>query len=71
MGEIPEHRSHSQLQTWLRCQHQYYLSRVEQVPETPSLPMAAGNAVHSMLEKINHAAYERLQDVRGSQREDS
>lgn len=71
MGEIPPHRSFSQLQTWLRCQHQYYLGRVEQVPEKPSLPMAAGNAVHTLLEKINHAAYERLQDVGGKQRDSS
>ena len=66
VGEFPEHRSHSQLQTWLRCQHQWYLTRVEQVPERPSLPMAAGNAVHSMLEQINHAVYKRIQDERGT-----
>jgi ATP-dependent helicase/DNAse subunit B len=65
-GEFPEHRSHSQLQTWLRCQHQWYLTRVEQVPERPSLPMAAGNAVHSMLEQINHTVYKRMQDERGT-----
>jgi hypothetical protein len=66
MPVFPEHRSHSQLQTWLRCQHQWYLSRVEQVPERPSLPMAAGNAVHRLFEQINHRRYSALQDGTGN-----
>jgi ATP-dependent helicase/DNAse subunit B len=63
MRELPAHRSFSQLSTFLRCQHQYYLSKVQQVPETPAVYLAAGNAVHSMIEQLNHDLYGRMQDV--------
>lgn len=64
MNKPPAHRSFSQLQTWLTCQHQYYLSKIAQVPERPAVYLAAGNAVHAMLESINHRFYlEGLQDV--------
>jgi ATP-dependent helicase/DNAse subunit B len=61
--ELPAHRSFSQLSTYLRCQHQYYLSKVQQVPETPAVYLAAGNAVHSMIEQLNHELYQRSQGV--------
>lgn len=63
MRELPAHRSFSQLSTFLRCQHQYYLSKVQQVPETPAVYLAAGNAVHSMIEQLNHEIHGRMQDV--------
>ena len=63
MNEIPAHRSFSQLSTFLRCQHQYYLSKVAKVPETPAVYLAAGNAVHSMIEQLNLELYEVSQDV--------
>lgn len=60
---LPAHRSYSQLSTFLRCQHQYYLSKIAQVPEQPAVYLAAGNAVHSMIEAINHQRYGALQDA--------
>jgi ATP-dependent helicase/DNAse subunit B len=65
IGEIPAHRSFSQLSTFLRCQHSYYLGKVAQVPERPAVYLAAGNAVHSMIESLNHEIYQRMQGVRG------
>ena len=63
MNQPPAHRSFSQLSTFLRCQHQYYLSKVAQVPENPAVYLAAGNAVHSMIEQLNLDLYEVSQDV--------
>ncbi len=56
--EIPPHRSFSQLDTFRRCQHQYYLSKVAKVPEVPAVWLTAGNAVHTMLELVNRHIYE-------------
>lgn len=67
VADPPDHRSFSQLSTWLRCQHQYLLSRVHQVPETPAVYLAAGSAVHHLLELINREHYAALQDDRGSE----
>jgi ATP-dependent helicase/DNAse subunit B len=62
---IPTHRSYSQLTTFLKCAHQWYLSKVAQVPEQPAVYLVAGNAVHSMIEELNHDLYRaRLQDGR-------
>jgi hypothetical protein len=34
-----------------------------QVPERPAVYLAAGNAVHEMIERVNHDLYERrMQD---------
>lgn len=55
----PATRSFSQLQTFLRCQRQYFLSKVAKVPEQPSVAMVAGSAVHEQIEKLNHEIYER------------
>lgn len=55
----PEHRSFSQLSTFLKCAHQYYLSKIAQVPERPAVYLAAGNAVHEMIELVNHDLYKQ------------
>lgn len=62
MTDLPAHRSFSQLSTYLRCQHQYYLSKVAMVPENPAVYLAAGNAVHSMIEQLNLELYGAMQD---------
>ncbi len=53
----PAHRSFSQLSTFSKCAHQWYLSKVAQVPEHPAVYLAAGNAVHEMIERVNHDLY--------------
>lgn len=53
MNEAPAHRSYSQLSTFMRCQRQYYLSKIAQVPEQPAVYLAAGTAVHAMIEHVN------------------
>jgi hypothetical protein len=57
MNELPPHRSFSQLSTWQSCPQKYYLSKVAMVPEKPAVYLAAGSAVHSMLEWLNHELY--------------
>lgn len=58
----PEHRSFSQWKTFLACAHQYYLSKVAKVPEEPKVYLAAGSAVHELIEGMNHAFYaDRMQ----------
>jgi CRISPR/Cas system-associated exonuclease Cas4 (RecB family) len=60
---VPEHRSFSQLSTFLKCAHQYYLSKVAGVPEKPAVYLVAGKAVHELIELVNHDLYrERMQD---------
>lgn len=54
MNEAPAHRSYSQLSQFMRCQRQYYLAKIAQVPEHPAVYLAAGSAVHSMIEHVNH-----------------
>lgn len=58
MNTPPAHRSFSQLSTFLKCQHQYFLSKVAGVPERPAVYLVAGNAVHAALEAVNHDIYE-------------
>lgn len=66
--EFPQHRSFSQLSTFQKCAHQWFLSKVAQVPEKPAVYLAAGNAVHSMLEAVNHDLYQqRMQGGSGAQ----
>jgi ATP-dependent helicase/DNAse subunit B len=57
MRTPPEHRSFSQLTTYQRCPLQYYLSKVQQVPEKPAVYLVAGHAVHAMIENLNHDIY--------------
>jgi hypothetical protein len=62
MNELPPHRSYSQLSTWQSCPQKYYLSKVAMVPEKPAVYLAAGSAVHSMLEWLNHELYKKQLD---------
>jgi len=62
MNELPPHRSYSQLSTWQSCPQKYYLSKVAMVPEKPAVYLAAGSAVHSMLEWLNHEFYKKQLD---------
>jgi ATP-dependent helicase/DNAse subunit B len=55
MNNIPGHRSYSQLSQFARCQRQYYLAKIAQVPEKPAVYLVAGNAIHTILERINWA----------------
>jgi hypothetical protein len=57
MNELPPHRSFSQLSTWQSCPQKYYLSKIAMVPEKPAVYLAAGSAVHSMIEWLNHELY--------------
>jgi len=62
MDKLPPHRSYSQLSTWQSCPQKYYLSKVAMVPEKPAVYLAAGSAVHSMLEWLNHEFYRTQQE---------
>jgi hypothetical protein len=57
MLKPPAHRSFSQMSTFFKCAHQYYLSKIAQAPEQPAVYLVAGSAVHEMLEEVNHAIY--------------
>lgn len=59
----PQHRSYSQLTTFQSCPHKYYLSKIVQVPEQPAVYTAAGTAVHSAIEAINHFFYEQQRNA--------
>jgi hypothetical protein len=48
------------MSTFYKCAHQYYLSKIAQVPEVPAVYLVAGTAVHTAIEKINHAHYEKV-----------
>lgn len=64
---MPEHRSHSQATTWLRCQHQYYLEKVANVGRKPALYLVSGTVIHECLETIlRQYALEQLQGERGT-----
>lgn len=60
----PAHRSYSQLQTFQKCAHQWYLTKVAKVDEHPAVYLAAGTAVHAVIEAYNHEFYRTgMQDV--------
>ncbi len=61
MNQLPPHRSYSQLTTWQSCPQKYFLSKVAMVPEKPAVYLAAGSAVHSMIEWLNHEFYKQQQ----------
>lgn len=44
--QLPEHISYSSFTTYLSCGYQYYLGRLLQVPEEPSIWSAGGRAFH-------------------------
>lgn len=49
--------SHSALNTWLSCGWQFYLSRIQKVPEAPSYWLAGGKAVHESTELYDRLYY--------------
>lgn len=62
--QTPAHRSFSQLQTFQKCAHQWFLSKVAKVEEEPAVYLSAGTAVHAVIEAYNRAHYEAgMQDV--------
>lgn len=52
------HRSHSQLNNYLHCGHQYYLTRVRRYKEQPSVWLAGGKAFHTATEFLDHSIFE-------------
>lgn len=57
MTQPPPHRSYSQLSTFQQCPHKYYLSKVLQLPERPAVFLAAGSALHEVIEQVNYHFY--------------
>lgn len=53
--ELPVHVSHSQITTWLTCGWKYYLSKVEELPESGSWWLVGGSSVHEATETIDRA----------------
>ena len=49
--------SHSALNSWLSCGWQFYLSRIQRVPEAPSYWLAGGKAVHESTELYDRLYY--------------
>lgn len=47
------HRSHSQLNSYLKCGWSYYLQKVARKPESPCVWLAAGKAFHSATERYD------------------
>lgn len=58
---MPEHFSHSQITSWLRCGKAYQLSRLVQAPEKPAVYLVSGNAMHSVIESINRRFFAEQQ----------
>jgi putative RecB family exonuclease len=52
------HVSWSQLSSWLKCGQQFKLERIDRVPQTPSVWLVGGSAVHQWTE-----AYDKAEDV--------
>ncbi len=48
--ELPEHVSYSAFSTYIDCGYQYYLGRLMQVPEAPSVWSVGGSAFHTATE---------------------
>ena len=55
--ELPEHVSYSAFSTYVDCGYQYYLGRLMQVPEAPSVWSVGGSAFHTATElwDLEHA----------------
>lgn len=49
----PEHVSHSQYSSWLKCGKAYQLSRIIGLPEAPAWWSIGGTGVHSATEKYD------------------
>lgn len=63
---MPEHFSHSQITSWLRCGKSYQLSRLIGAPEKPAVYLVTGNAMHTVIEDINRRFFVEQQDRRVS-----
>lgn len=51
----PGYLSYSQYTTYSTCPWQWYLTRVEKVPEDPAWWFLGGTAVHSAADAVDHA----------------
>jgi len=51
--ELPEHVSYSAFTTYMDCGFQYYLGRLMQVPEEPSVWSVGGSAFHTACENYD------------------
>lgn len=51
--ELPEHVSYSAFNTYIDCGFQYYLGRLLQIPEAPSVWSVGGTAFHSACESYD------------------
>ena len=51
--KIPEHASYSAITTWLNCGWQYYLGRLKQMEEEPSVWLTGGSAFHVATEQYD------------------
>jgi ATP-dependent helicase/DNAse subunit B len=51
--ELPEHISYSAFSTYMDCGFQYYLGRLMQVPEEPSVWSVGGSAFHTACENYD------------------
>lgn len=63
---MPEHFSHSQITSWLRCGKSYQLSRLIGAPEKPAVYLVTGNAMHAVIEDINRRFFTDQQSRRVS-----
>lgn len=50
---LPEHLSHSQVESYARCGEAYRLARIERVPSEPSWALVAGSAIHAVTEHLD------------------
>ena len=59
MIELPEHVSHSQLNSWAsRCQKEWFLERIADAPRTPAWWLVGGSAVHEVTEELDRRGLE-------------
>lgn len=63
---MPEHFSHSQITSWLRCGKSYQLSRLIGAPENPAVYLVTGNAMHTVIEEANRRFFAEQQARRVS-----
>lgn len=50
---MSKHLSYSQYTSYVRCAKAFYLERVAAAPQTPSVYLVGGSAVHKAIEQIN------------------
>jgi ATP-dependent helicase/DNAse subunit B len=52
--KLPEHISYSALTTYIDCGYQYYLGRLLEIPEQPSVWSVGGSSFHTATEKWDY-----------------